>query len=54
MVDYVFYCTGDKKQASLEQKESSGGMLRAGSAKDKKPLEGVTTKFFVGTEVSFA
>lgn len=42
--------SGDKKQASLEQKESSGGMLRAGSAKDKKPLEGVTTKFFVGTE----
>ena len=28
-----------------------GGSMRTGSAKDKKPLEGATSKFFVGTEV---
>ena len=28
-----------------------GGSMRMGSAKDKKPLEGANTKFFVGTEV---
>ncbi|XP_071799358.1 dynein axonemal intermediate chain 3-like isoform X2 [Asterias amurensis] len=27
-----------------------GGSMRTGSAKDKKPLEGATSKFFVGTE----
>ncbi|XP_072024061.1 dynein axonemal intermediate chain 3-like isoform X2 [Amphiura filiformis] len=42
------------KTGDMERKESSvghmGGSLRMGSAKDKKPLEGATTKFFVGTE----
>lgn len=45
---------GSAGKNGLERKESSlGGFgIRSGSAKEKKPLEGATTKFFVGTEVS--
>ena len=45
------------KSGDIDRKESSiggigmGGSMRMGSAKDKKPLEGANTKFFVGTEV---
>ncbi|XP_038048584.1 dynein intermediate chain 3, axonemal-like isoform X2 [Patiria miniata] len=35
---------------SMSGSMGMGGSLRTGSAKDKKPLEGVTSKFFVGTE----
>ncbi|XP_071953082.1 dynein axonemal intermediate chain 3-like [Antedon mediterranea] len=42
-----------QSKQDLEKRESVGGLgssMRGGSAKEKKPLEGVTTKFFIGTE----
>lgn len=45
---------GSAGKSGIDRKESGiGGFgLRSGSAKEKRPLEGATTKFFVGTEVS--
>ncbi|XP_033096889.1 WD repeat-containing protein 63-like [Anneissia japonica] len=43
----------EKQSRDIEKRESNTGIgssMRGGSAKEKKPLEGATSKFFVGTE----
>lgn len=45
---------GSAGKSSIDRKDSNmgGGFgIRSGSAKEKRQLEGATTKFFVGTEV---
>ncbi|XP_022087919.1 WD repeat-containing protein 63-like isoform X2 [Acanthaster planci] len=41
---------GKGSEVNMGASMGMGSSLRTGSAKDKKPLEGVTSKFFVGTE----
>ncbi|XP_043086282.1 dynein axonemal intermediate chain 3 isoform X2 [Puntigrus tetrazona] len=48
----VDYPTGDKPPQNVDRQEACGfSQLRVPSAKQQKPLENISTKLFVGTEV---